>query len=127
MLYLLLAVLDKVDMLCAARRLAAAWVPDTVAAYNGNHVQVLRVEGEYVWHAHDRTDDLFIALDELVFIDLRERTVELRRGELFVVPVGVEHRLRAAEGRPAHVLCIEHLGDVPEELAMPSLEGPLAS
>lgn len=114
--------LDKVDMLAAARALTAAWSPDTVAAYNGNHVQVFRVEGEYIWHSHDRTDDLFIALDDTVFIDLRERTVELRRGELFVVPVGVEHRLRAAEGRPAHVLCIEHLGDVTEELTPPSLE-----
>ena len=109
-------------MLDAARSLAAGWSPDTVAAFNGNHVQVVRIEGEYVWHAHDRTDDLFIALDETVFIDLRERTVELRRGELFVVPIGIEHRLRAAG--VAHVLCIEHLGDVPDPAPRPALEVP---
>jgi mannose-6-phosphate isomerase-like protein (cupin superfamily) len=102
-------VLDKVDLLAAARALGVAWVPDTVAAFNGHHVQVLRVEEAFEWHHHRHTDDLFLALDEQVHIDLRERTVTLARGELFVVPANVEHRLRADV--PAHVLCIEHLGD----------------
>jgi mannose-6-phosphate isomerase-like protein (cupin superfamily) len=102
-------VLDKVDLLAAAQALATAWVPGTVAAFNGHHVQVVRVEDAFDWHRHPQTDDLFLALDEPVQIDLRERTVTLERGELFVVPAGVEHRLRSDV--TAHVLCIEHLGD----------------
>lgn len=115
--------LDKVDLLAAALELPSPWNPDTVAAFNGNHVQVLRVEDAYDWHSHHLTDDLFLALDEPVFIDLRERTVELRRGELFVVPLGAEHRLRA--DAPAHVLCIEHLGDGGPFDAPAVLEAPL--
>ena len=116
--------LDKVDLLEAAATLSAAWSPVTVAAYNGNHVQVVRVEDVYVWHSHARSDNLFLALDLPVRIELRERTVELAKGELFVVPAGVEHRLGAAA--PAHVLCIEHLGqgeptDLPEPAATVAL------
>lgn len=101
--------LDKVDLLAAARLLTTAWAPETVAAFNGNHVQVVRVEDRFVWHQHVNSDNLFLALDHPVLIELRERTVQLERGEVFVVPAGVEHRL-SAEGT-AHVMCLEHLGE----------------
>lgn len=119
--------LDKVDLLAAAGELNAPWVPETVAAYNGSHVQVVRVEGTFVWHAHARSDNLFVALDEPVRIELRSRVVELARGELFVVPAGVEHRL-ATEAPGAHVMCIEHLGDVDAgEYAAPELSAPFGT
>jgi len=118
--------LDKVDLAAMAAALPAQWVPETVAAYNGSHVQVLRMEGEYVWHHHDRTDDLFLVLTGRIRIELRERSVELGAGELFVVPVGVEHRVCAEE--EALVCVIEHLGDVPlaEDLTV-TLGAPQAS
>ena len=57
----------------------------------------VRVEGEFIWHSHDDTDDLFLVLDGELDIELRDRTVTLGPGELFVVPRGVEHRpVRAA-------------------------------
>jgi|SRR5947209_11714491 len=74
------------------------WSPKIVATYNGNDVCVVRVEGEFVWHKHDETDDLFLVLEGELEIELRDRAVHLSAGELFVVPKGVEHRPCARQG-----------------------------
>lgn len=74
------------------------WSPKIVATYNNNDVCVVRVEGEFVWHKHDDTDDLFLVLDGQLEIELRDRVVELSPGDLFVVPKGVEHRPCARHG-----------------------------
>jgi mannose-6-phosphate isomerase-like protein (cupin superfamily) len=74
------------------------WSPKIVASYNGNDIMVVRVEGEFVWHSHEDTDDLFLVLDGDLDIELRDRTVSLGPGELFVVPKGVEHRPVARRG-----------------------------
>ena len=103
--------LDKVDLAATADALASHWIPETVAAYNGDHVQVVKVQGDYVWHHHDRTDDLFIVLRGEIRIEMRDRSVDLAAGELFVVPAGVEHRVCAEQ--EALTCIIEHLGDIP--------------
>ena len=80
------------------------WAPRIVARYNDNDVCVVRVEGEFVWHKHDDTDDLFLVLDGELDIELRDRTVTLGPGELFVVPKGEEHRPVARRGEVKLVL-----------------------
>jgi mannose-6-phosphate isomerase-like protein (cupin superfamily) len=84
------------------------WQPRVVAMFNGHDIMVVKVKGEFVWHSHDDTDDLFLVLHGRVRIELRDRTVELGPGELFVVPKGVEHRPVAEE--EAHLLLIEPTG-----------------
>ena len=84
------------------------WSPRTVAQFNGHDVMVVKAKGEFVWHAHDDTDDLFLVLRGRLRIELRDRVVELGPGELFVVPRGVEHRPVAEE--EVHVLLIEPTG-----------------
>ena len=85
------------------------WQPRTVARYNGNDVMVVKVQGEFVWHKHDDTDDFFLVLEGRLTIQLRDRDdVVLERGQLFVVPRGVEHCPRADE--ETHVLLIEPMG-----------------
>ncbi len=74
------------------------WAPRLVATYNGNDIRIVKVEGEFVWHAHDDTDDFFLVLDGVLDIELRDRTVTLGPGELYVVPRGVEHRPVARRG-----------------------------
>ena len=82
--------------------------PRIVAYYNGEKVQVAKTKGEFVWHAHPDTDDLFLVLKGTLLIDLRDRTIEVGEGELFVVPRGVEHRPRADD--EVHLLLIERRG-----------------
>jgi mannose-6-phosphate isomerase-like protein (cupin superfamily) len=84
------------------------WQPRTVAEFNGHDIMVAKVQGEFVWHKHDETDDLFLVLRGELTIELRDRSVTLRPGELFVVPRGVEHRPVANE--EVHMLLIESSG-----------------
>jgi mannose-6-phosphate isomerase-like protein (cupin superfamily) len=82
--------------------------PRTVALYNGNDIMVVKLKGEFVWHKHDETDDFFLVLEGRLRIDLRDGSVTLGPGELFVVPRGVEHRPVAEE--EVHLLLIEPSG-----------------
>ncbi len=74
------------------------WAPRIVARYNGHEVRLVKAAGEFIWHRHDETDELFLVLDGTLDIELRDRTVTLAPGELFVVPRGTEHRPCAREG-----------------------------
>jgi mannose-6-phosphate isomerase-like protein (cupin superfamily) len=84
------------------------WSPRTVTQFNGHDVMVVKVKGEFVWHSHEDTDDFFLVLKGRLTIRLRDGDVELGPGELFVVPVGVEHQPCAAE--EAELLLIEPTG-----------------
>ena len=84
------------------------WQPRTVAEFNGHDIMVVKAQGEFVWHRHDETDDLFLVLRGELTIELRDGGVTLRAGDLFVVPKGVEHRPVAKE--EVHLLLIEPSG-----------------
>ena len=82
------------------------WAPRIVARYNDNEVRLVKVVGEFVWHQHPDTDELFLVLDGELDMELRDRTITLRAGELFVVPRGTEHRPNARYGE-AQILLID--------------------
>jgi mannose-6-phosphate isomerase-like protein (cupin superfamily) len=84
------------------------WQPRTVGQFNGHDVMVVKAKGEFVWDKHDDTDDFFLVLKGHLVIAMRDRSVLLGPGELFVVPKGVEHRPVAKE--EVHLLLIEPSG-----------------
>ncbi len=84
------------------------WSPRTVAQFNGHDVMVVKVKGEFVWHHHDDTDDFFLVLNGRLTIRMPDGNVTLGPGELFVVPVGVEHQPVAEE--ETELLLIEPSG-----------------
>ena len=84
------------------------WQPRTVGQFNGHDLMVAKVKGEFNWHKHESTDDLFLVLKGRITIQMRDGDVTLGPGELFVVPEGVEHRPIAEE--EAHILLIEPCG-----------------
>ena len=101
----------SVDVVNLEQKLASFdehWSPRTVAQFNGHDVMVVKVKGEFVWHHHDDTDDLFLVLKGRLTIRLPDTEVVVGPGELFVVPVGVEHQPFAEE--EAEVLLIEPTG-----------------
>jgi len=67
------------------------WSPKVVAKLNDFEIKLVRIKGEFVWHTHDDTDELFLVIDGSLTIQLRDGDVTLRPGHLFVVPRGVEH------------------------------------
>jgi mannose-6-phosphate isomerase-like protein (cupin superfamily) len=67
------------------------WSPKVVARLNDYEVKLVRLDGEFVWHSHDDTDELFLVLEGELTIQLRDGNVGVRAGELFVVPRGLEH------------------------------------
>ncbi len=68
------------------------WAPKIVAQMNNYHFKVVKFQGEFVWHSHSDTDEVFIVLDGEMSIAFREGTVKLKASEMFVVPKGVEHK-----------------------------------
>ena len=81
------------------------WQPRIIGELNGQHVKIVRLLGEFVWHHHEAEDELFLVVEGKMTIEFRDRVVELRAGELCIVPRGVEHRPVAAE--EAKVLLFE--------------------
>jgi len=102
------AILDKINLAEKLATFAEVFAPRTVAQLNDYDVMVVKVKGEFVWHKHDDTDDFFLVLKGELDIRLRDRTVTLRPGELFIVPKGVEHCPFARE--EVHLLLIEPTG-----------------
>ncbi len=83
---------DKINLAEKLASFSDQWAPRIVARYNDHEVRLVKVEGEFIWHKHDDTDELFLILEGELEMEFRDRTVTLRPGELIVVPRGTEHR-----------------------------------
>ena len=73
-------------------RIHEQWSPRVVAEMNDYQFKLVKLQGEFVWHKHDETDEVFLVVDGAMAIEFRDGRVELARGEMFVVPRGVEHK-----------------------------------
>ena len=87
--------------------------PKIVGELNGQHVKLVKFQGDFMWHHHDQEDELFLVLHGSFRMDYRdetgaERSIDLKEGEFLIVPHGVEHRPRAA--REVHILLFEPAG-----------------
>ncbi len=87
------------------------WSPKNVARLNDYEVKVVKVQGEFVWHKHDETDELFMVIAGSLVIEIEDGDdVVMNSGDLYVVPKGVVHRPVAAE--ECHILLLEPAGVV---------------
>lgn len=101
---------EAVDIADKLSRFSQYWSPKVVARLNDYEIKVVKVRGEFVWHTHEDTDELFLVVSGELTIQLRDGDVVLHPGQLFVVPRGVEH-CPVAEGE-VHALLIEPAGVV---------------
>ena len=102
--------MDPINLAAKLALFTEHWSPRVVAEMNDYQFKLVKLQGEFVWHAHTDTDEAFLVLEGEMEIGFRDRTVTLRAGELFVVPRGEEHVTRAA--RECHALIIEPRGVV---------------
>ena len=94
------------------------WYPKIIAQMNDYHFKIVKVQGDFIWHAHPETDEVFLVLKGQLEIQLRDGNVLLYEGEMFVVPRGVEHKPVAEQ--ECHILLVEpartvNTGDVISE------------
>lgn len=101
---------EPVSLLGKFAKFTDQFRPKVVAQMNDVQFKLTRVQGEFVWHAHEDTDETFLVLDGELTIEFRDGSVQLRAGDLFVVPKGQEHRPRATE--ECKIMLIEPAGTV---------------
>ncbi len=111
-----------VDLTEKLSKFAEHWSPKVVARMNDYEIKVVKLQGEFVWHSHADTDELFLVVDGHLTIQLRDGDVELGPNDVYVVPRGVEHCPRA-DGEVSALL-IEpkgtvNTGDSPSERTAP--------
>lgn len=94
------------------------WSPRLIAAINDQHVKVAKIDGSFVFHAHPDTDELFYLLSGELTMEIEgEKSIQMREGDVYVVPKGVRHRPVA---KNAHIMMVERAGTVNTGDAPPS-------
>jgi len=89
--------LEKVNVRSKFEHFQELWKPFIVAEVNGQLVKLVKMKGEFIWHNHEKEDEMFLVVKGRFRIEFRERQVWLEEGEFIVVPRGVEHRPVAEE------------------------------
>ena len=115
----------KVNLAAKFALFSDRWSPKVVGELNGQMVKLVKLQGEFVWHKHDYEDELFLVVRGQLTLRLRDRQIDLREGEFFIVPRGIEHQ-PVAESE-AHVLLFEpastlNTGDIRNERTMEALD-----
>ena len=83
---------EKVNLTEKFGRIIEYWKPYIAAELNGQHVKLDKLKGEFVWHRHEKEDEMFLVVKGRFRMDLRDKPIWLEEGEFLVVPRGVEHR-----------------------------------
>ncbi|MDA3615844.1 cupin domain-containing protein [Polluticaenibacter yanchengensis] len=101
------------------------WSPKIVGELNGQHVKLAKFQGEFVWHKHDNEDEMFLVVEGVLKMELRDKTIEINKNEFLIVPKGTEHRPVAE--KEVSVMLFEpsttlNTGDMENELTKHHLE-----
>jgi len=117
--------MKKVNLTEAFGRFQDTWSPKLVGEVNGLQVKLAKLQGEFIWHRHEDEDELFLVVKGRLEIRLRDGSITLEKGELAVVPRGVEHLPIAPDG--AQVLLVEpastvNTGDIRNERTLDHLD-----
>ncbi len=102
--------IEKVALRAKFAKFAEHWSPRIAGELNGQHVKLVKLLGEFVWHSHEHEDELFLVVAGRFRMEFRDRHVWVEEGEFLIVPRGVEHRPVAEV--EAHVVLFEPVGTV---------------
>ena len=92
------------------KKFSEHWSPKVIAEMNDYQFKLAKVKGEFIWHEHKETDEVFIVIDGRMQIEFREGIIELETGDMYVVPKGVEHKPYAEE--ECNIMLVEPRGVV---------------
>ncbi len=89
--------MEKVNLENKLSLFSAHWSPKIVGELNGQHVKLVKIKGEFIWHKHDNEDELFFVIKGILKMEYRDRTIIVNEHEFLIVPKGVEHKPVADE------------------------------
>lgn len=95
---------SKVNLAAKFAAFDEHWAPRIAERYNDNEVRLAKASGDFQWHKHPDSDELFLVIEGELHMEFRERTEVLGPGELIVVPAGVEHFPRVPQGEVKMVI-----------------------
>lgn len=102
------------------------WHPYIIGELNDNYIKLAKLKDEFVWHKHDDEDEMFIVYKGTLIMDFRDKTVEVKPGEILIVPKGIEHRPRSNGEEVLNMLiepkATKHTGDVVSDKTVTELE-----
>ena len=84
--------MKKINLEDKLSKFSEHWSPKVIAEMNDYQFKLVKIEGEFVWHDHPDTDEVFIVIEGTMKIEFEDRTIELREGEMLVIPKGVRHK-----------------------------------
>ena len=101
------------------------WTPKKIGELNGQQLLLAKIKGEFIWHAHEHEDELFMIIKGALIIEFRDKTITLNEGEIYIIPKGIEHKPIAKE--EVHVLLFEpleikHTGNIISEVTVKTFE-----
>lgn len=92
------------------KKIRKAWSPKIIDQFNDNHIKIAIFHGDFTWHAHKYTDEVFMVLEGCMTIEFRDERIELSSGDLYVIEKGREHKPSAIEA--CKVMIIEPIGTI---------------
>ncbi len=100
--------IDVVNLTHKFSLISKQWDPKIIAQLNDYQVKIAKIQGEFVWHSHPETDEIFLVVNGKLTIHLRDGDLQLEPGEMCVIPRGVEHKPAAEE--ECQILMVEPAG-----------------
>ncbi len=102
--------MEKINLYTKFQNVKDYWDPKIIGEVNAQHVKLVKVLGKFIWHKHDHEDEMFLVWKGSIKMELEDKTVELREGEMIVVPRGTRHR--AIADHEAQLLLFEPAGTI---------------
>jgi mannose-6-phosphate isomerase-like protein (cupin superfamily) len=84
--------MEKVIIAEKLKLFSEYWSPKIVGELNSQHIKLVKLQGEFVWHKHDDEDEMFLVIEGILKMELRDKTIEIHKNEFLIVPKGTEHR-----------------------------------
>lgn len=101
---------DPINLKEKLAKFSDHWSPKIIAKMNDYHFKLVKFQGDFIWHIHDDTDEVFITIDGEMSIEFRDGRVDLKTGEMFVVPKGVKHKPFA--DKECKIMLVETAGTI---------------
>jgi len=84
--------IETVNIIEKLSQFSDYWNPKVVGELNGQHVKLVKLHGEFIWHKHENEDEMFFVINGILKIEFRDKTVSINPGEFIIVPKGIEHK-----------------------------------